>query len=426
VSARRRRGRGLLAAGLAVVVVAGGGAAYLLSRGSGGDGTAQPQLQTAVARRTELRQTVDAQFTMSRSQSFSLKAPSAGTVTRIRLTEGEPLPSLEPLVEINGEAFYGIPSATPFYRDLSEGDSGDDVKALQAALRSAGHDPGDADGDFGSQTATALEDWQGAKGLDETGQLSLSRFVSFPPGSIVLDLPIAVGDRLGTGGSLATVGGARAMVAQADVGQQDVVQLKTGQQAELTFDAMPSGPVAAKVTTIALDAETQSSSAGSSNPVEYSVERQPTRLPSTVRAGMTGQVSVIVVDLRNVVVVPTAAVGGTGGQPTVQVLENGLTRLLPVVVGLSTSSGVQILAGLQAGQTVVTGVVGSDAAASPQANQGRGAGLFGGGAAPGGAFFGGGSGAGAGGGGASGGGASGGGTGRGTTGKAGGQGSGGP
>jgi hypothetical protein len=145
---------------------------------------------------------------------------------------------------------------------------------------------------------------------------------------------------------------------------------------------------------------------------------------------MTGQVSVIVVDLRNVVVVPTAAVGGTGGQPTVQVLENGSTRVLPVVVGLSTSSGVQILAGLQAGQTVVTGVVGSDAAASPQANQGRGGGLFGGGAAPGGAFFGGGGGGGAGGGGAgegaSGRGAGGGGTGRGTTGNAGSQGSGGP
>src|SRR6266702_403824 len=81
---------------------------------------------------------------------------------------------------------------------------------------------------------------------------------------------------------------------------------------------------------------------------------------------------VIVVDLRNVVVVPTAAVGGTGGQPTVQVL-----------------------AGLQPGQTVVTGVVSSDGAASTQTNQGQGGGLFGGGGA-GGIFFGGGGGRGTG------------------------------
>jgi macrolide-specific efflux system membrane fusion protein len=391
VSPRRKRGRRrLIAGGLAVVVVAGGAAGYLVTRSSAGDDAEQPRYQTAVARRTELRQTVDAQFTISRSQSFTLKAPSTGTVTKLHLTEGKALRALQPLVEINGAAVYGIPSATPFYRDLSDGDSGDDVKALQAALESAGYDPGVVDGDFGSQTASALEDWQAAKGLDETGRLAQSGFVSFPPGSIVLDLPIAVGDRLGAGGNLATVGGARAMVASADVGQQDVVQLKPGQQADLSFDAMPDDHVAAKVATIALDAETQESSSGSSAPVEYSVELRPTNLPSTVRAGMTGQASVVVVDLRDVVVVPTAAVGGTGGQPTVQVLESGQTRVVPVVVGLSTANGVQILAGLQAGQTVVTGVIGSEGATSPQANQGPGG--FGGGAGPGGIFFGGGGG----------------------------------
>ncbi|HEX8860084.1 MAG TPA: hypothetical protein VGC06_13525, partial [Actinomycetes bacterium] len=59
--------------------------------------------------------------------------------------------------------------------------------------------------------------------------MSLGQFVSFPPGSTALDVPVTVGDRLGGGGTIATVGGARSMVAQADVGQQDVVQLKTDQ-----------------------------------------------------------------------------------------------------------------------------------------------------------------------------------------------------
>jgi len=97
LSPRRRRGLRLLAAGIVVVVVAGGAAGYLITRDSGGDTTAQPQLQTATARRTELRQTVDAQFTIARSQSFTLKAPSAGTVTKIHLTEGKALPTLQPL-----------------------------------------------------------------------------------------------------------------------------------------------------------------------------------------------------------------------------------------------------------------------------------------------------------------------------------------
>jgi len=153
VSQPRKRGRGLLAGALAVVVVAGGTAAYLLTRGSDGGAADQPRLQTATAQRTELRETVDAQFTISRSQSFSLKAPAPGIVTKLHVAAGKALPSLKPLVDIDGTAIYGIPSATPFYRDLADGDTGDDVKALQAALAAAGHDPGDADGDFGGSTA---------------------------------------------------------------------------------------------------------------------------------------------------------------------------------------------------------------------------------------------------------------------------------
>jgi hypothetical protein len=147
----------------------------------------------------------------------------------------------------------------------------------------------------------------------------------------------------------------------------------------------------AKVSTIALDAESQSSSAGSSAPVDYSVELRPTRLPATVRAGMTGQASVVIVDLRNAIVVPAAAVGGGAGSPTVQGLEGGHTRTVPVVVGLATANGVQILAGLQPGQTVVTGVAGSDSGTSTQTGQQQG-GPFGGG----GVFFGGGGGRGGG------------------------------
>jgi hypothetical protein len=402
MSPKRKRRRGLLAAGLVVVVVAGGATAYLVTRNGSQPAAGGPQLQTAVARRTELRQTVDAQFTMTRSQSFTLHAPAAGTVTGVHLTEGKALPSLKSLVDVDGTAVFGIPSATPFYRNLAEGDSGNDVKALQTALAAAGNDPGDADGDFGAQTTTALEDWQAARDLDETGRMALSQFVSFPPGSIALDVSVTVGARIGGGGTVATVGAARSMVAQADVGQQDVVQLKTGQQAELTFDAMPGTQVEAKLSTIALDAETQSSSAGASAPVEYSVELQPTHLPQAVRAGMTGQVSVVVVDVPDALVVPTAAVGGNGGTATVQVLDNGQTRTVPVITGLATSTGVQILAGLQEGQTVVTGVVGSDQVDTGATSQVQG-GPFGGG---GGVFFGGGgaAGRGAGGGAAAGGG----------------------
>jgi len=370
-------------AGLTIVVVAGGAVGYLLARSSG-SGAEQVQYTVATARRGELRQTVDAQFTMTRSTQTQLRAPAAGIVTKLNLTEGQALPTLKSLLEEDGTAVYGIASATPYYRNLVEGDAGVDVKALQGALADAGYDPGAVDGDFGSQTTTALGDWQDAQGLDVTGQLSLASFVSFPPGSIVQDLPISLGDRLTAGANLATVGGSRDMVAQADVGQLDVVRLKVGQSADLTLDAVSGLRVTAKVATIALDAEAQTANAGSSSPVEYSVELRPASLPTTVRAGMTGQVSVSVVDLRNVVIVPTAAVGGGADNPTVQVMGDGRPVSVPVVVGLATSTGVQIVAGIQPGQTVITGVVQSGGATATTTGQGGGF--------PGGAFFGGGGG----------------------------------
>jgi membrane fusion protein, macrolide-specific efflux system len=160
-----------------------------------------------------------------------------------------------------------------------------------------------------------------------------------------------------------------------------VVRLKTGQSADLTFEALSGSRVSAKVATIALEAETPSANAGTSAPVEYAVELRPVNLPSSVRAGMTGQVSVSVVDLRNVVIVPTAAVGGTADNPTVQVMNDGRPVDVPVVVGLATSTGVQIVTGIQPGQTVITGLVSSGGATATTTGQGGfpGGGFFGGG-----------------------------------------------
>lgn len=52
---------------------------------------------------------------------------------------------------------------------LSEGDTGDAVKALQRALAKLGYDPGPADGDFGPRTTAAVGEFQQAQGLARDG-----------------------------------------------------------------------------------------------------------------------------------------------------------------------------------------------------------------------------------------------------------------
>lgn len=58
---------------------------------------------------------------------------------------------------------------TSFTRDLSQGMKGEDVKAMQTLLTSAGFSPGAADGDFGPHTKLAVVAFQGAKGLVTDG-----------------------------------------------------------------------------------------------------------------------------------------------------------------------------------------------------------------------------------------------------------------
>ena len=52
---------------------------------------------------------------------------------------------------------------------LKPGDTGDQVKILQRALKSLGFDPGKADGDYGPSTQVQVEKFQLSKGLAEDG-----------------------------------------------------------------------------------------------------------------------------------------------------------------------------------------------------------------------------------------------------------------
>jgi macrolide-specific efflux system membrane fusion protein len=360
-------GSALLAVVVAVVV-------YLLVRddSAGGD-----KLQTATAQRGALTETVDASFTFQFASTSTLSAPTSaatsssssrttsqgsggagGVVTAVPLVAGQQLNGIVQLFALNNTLVYGIPSSAPFYRDLVSGDQGDDIHALQQALTAAGYDTQqDTDGTFGSRTLNALERFQVDNGLPETGSLSLSQFVSYPPGSTVIDVKAAVGQTLQSGATVADLG-VGPMVANALVSQTDFPNVKLGQLATLAIDSAPGTDVPGAVFGLGTQAATQTQAAGSSSPVQLGVTVAPTApLPPDTRAGMTGQAHIDIVNRQNVVIVPTSAVRGTGNSPTVQVVSNGKQQTRPVVTGLTTGSQTEIVTGLQPGEVVVTGTI---------------------------------------------------------------------
>ncbi|HEX9342143.1 MAG TPA: peptidoglycan-binding protein, partial [Actinomycetota bacterium] len=279
-SARRRRRRnGWIAAGVVLVALAGAGAAYLVTAGSSKAVVAQPPA-TSPARRGNLTQTVDASFTLVRDPAITLTSPQGGIITKLDLSNGAKPASFKPLLAVNGTNVYAIVSSTPIYRSLASGDSGDDVKALQTALKADGYDPGTIDGTYGTGTFDAVEAWQTDQALTVDGKFNLSDFVWVRPGSTALSVSASVGDRITAQTALATIAVPGALVAQADVSQLDVGRLKAAQSAQLTFDALSGATAPAKVVAIPVDSESSQQSAGSNSVVQYAVTLRPLRLPA--------------------------------------------------------------------------------------------------------------------------------------------------
>jgi hypothetical protein len=172
-------------------------------------------------------------------------------------------------------------------------------------------------------------------------------------------------------------------VAQADIAQSDVSSVKVGQSTQLAFDALSGTTETATVKSLPAQSEpsTSSPSAGNSTPVQYSVQLVLNALPPGAKAGMTGQAHIAVQSRTNTIVVPSAAVGGTTTNPTVQVVVSGRAVTRAVQVGLVTSANTEILVGVQPGDVVVTGgqQLGATPSTAPSTLGGGGGGGIGGG-----------------------------------------------
>jgi len=187
-----------------------------------------------------------------------------------------------------------------------------------------------------------------------------------------------------SGSSLFTIDSLGQLEIVAGFAEADATQIAVGQPVTITFSALPNIEVAGRVAAVSL------TSTVVSNVVTYNETIQLINPPSTVKDGMTAEVSVVDQTATNVLYVPSAAITTTGTVSTVELLQNGKTSVTRVTTGLVGNSDTQILSGLKAGEVVVeptVTVVGSTSAAGTTTGGGGG---FGGGGFGGGGLGGGG------------------------------------
>ncbi len=190
---RPRWSLALLAA--AALGVAGAGT-YVLATDDGADGDATDApatIRAVTAEQRDLIEFTDLDGTLGYATTRSVSAVEAGTITAV-VDDGDAVTRGDVIYELDAEPVVLFHGDVALYRPLTEGDEGDDVELLEANLASLGHhldqDADDlADGDdeidtgytvdgvYDGATTAAVERWQAALGIEETGDLAIGAVV---------------------------------------------------------------------------------------------------------------------------------------------------------------------------------------------------------------------------------------------------------
>lgn len=210
---------------------------------------------------------------------------------------------------------------------------------------------------------TASQGVQKAKeAYDEAVELAEKRQVKAPSAGNIVALGAKVGEAIGgaSGGSseassgpLAQISDVKQMSVGIEVNEIDILNVKKGQKAKATFSAVSGVEVDAKVSEVATIATGGGDGGGI---VTFHVGLVIPKPDAKLREGMTANVKIYTVDIKDALVIPTSALSEGSDGMTVEVVidqETLQTEVRPVKVGARSSSEAVIEEGLEEGETVL-------------------------------------------------------------------------
>jgi HlyD family secretion protein len=138
------------------------------------------------------------------------------------------------------------------------------------------------------------------------------------------------------------------MLVDVQVSEVDIDQIRLGQQATVTFDAILGKEYHGVVSEVDLVG------APDQGVVSFKVTIELTDSDDSVRQGLTAAVNVVTNRLENVLVVPNRAVRVVNGRRVVYVLRDGMPVQVEVELGVSSDLDSQVLSGdLKAGDPII-------------------------------------------------------------------------
>lgn len=190
-----------------------------------------------------------------------------------------------------------------------------------------------------------------------------SATIRSPVSGVVAEVLVNVGDLVSPSTAIMTVVDPDPMVLQAQVNENDMERIKPGDAASVTPSGFPDMTLTGRVTQIDLHAQVQS------NVSVFIASIEVPNKNGKILWGMNADATVTVLNLPNVLTLPSSSIRNSNGSSLVTILDEGKPVAWEVQTGVTDGSQTQILAGLDEGQEVV--VQPRKAPAGTQGRQGQ-------------------------------------------------------
>lgn len=167
-------------------------------------------------------------------------------------------------------------------------------------------------------------------------------------GGVITSVDLAVGDSIHTGDTLITLYNTDEVTMEVSVAENDMSDISLGSLANISFTAYPDQIFQAEVTEIS---DAQSDSSGN---VTYVVTATLLGDVSGLFQGMTGEITFVTKESKEVLYIPNRAVIREGTHSYVKVKDaDGTVRKTEVTTGFSDGVNAEIIEGLSEGETVL-------------------------------------------------------------------------
>jgi len=234
-----------------------------------------------------------------------------------------------------------------------------DLKTAEASLEQAKRD---ADS-ISLKTKSAQQSLDAARASLRANQLSYqsltNQMITAPVSGMVMNLSLVEGSMVGgtsagsstsesSATSIFSIVDLNSLRAQVAINEVDITEVKVGQVATLTFDALSGKTVTGSVASIdRLGTTTQ-------GVTTYNVEISLDTIDESIRPGMTASANIITEQKDNALLVSNGAIRPQGNQNVVEVVNGGVSTIVPVTLGFSNDVQTEVIEGLQEDDEVVT------------------------------------------------------------------------